>query len=33
MRKLRGCAQMKPLLAALAEREPDAGERSNKRAA
>jgi hypothetical protein len=33
MRKLRGCAQMKSLLAALAQRDPDAAERSNRRAA
>jgi hypothetical protein len=33
MRKLRGCAQMKSLLAALQTRNPDAVERSKRKAA
>jgi transposase-like protein len=33
MRKLRGCGQMKTLLTALATRDPDAVERSNRKAA
>jgi DNA-binding GntR family transcriptional regulator len=33
MRKLRGCAQMKTLLTALAARDPDAAERAKRKAA
>ena len=33
MRKLRGCAQMKTLLAALAARDPDTVDRANRKAA